>query len=235
MWKHLLYPRKCSICGEIIDSDLGICEECLDELDFCIKNTCIVCGKPRGKKEVFDDQGKCADCRKTHHIFIKNRSLFVYEDRMKQLVHELKYKNRKNRGSFFGALMAKEYGNWMKAVGIQGIVPIPLHPKRQKQRGYNQATLMAKELSKRTGIPVLEDLLLREKETIPQKELTDEQRKNNMKNAFHIKKNAVQLNCIMLLDDIYTTGATMDAAAKACKSSGIKNIYCITACIGRGY
>ena len=115
------------------------------------------------------------------------------------------------------------------------IVLILLYKKKQKKRGYNQAEVFAKALGEKVGIPVCTDLLTREKNTIPQKELNETERKNNLKNAFKITKNIVQLSYILLVDDIYTTGSTIDAAATVLREAGCKYIYFICVSIGRGF
>ncbi len=114
-------------------------------------------------------------------------------------------------------------------------MPIPLHRKRMRQRGYNQAELIARELGRLLEIPVRPRLLVRCVNTRPQKELNDKERKNNLKKAFKIGENGVQLECVLLVDDIYTTGSTMNGAAQTLKDAEIPRIYGINVSIGRGY
>ena len=127
------------------------------------------------------------------------------------------------------------YEKWIRQKNVQLIVPVPLHKNRQKKRGYNQAELFARALGTRLNIPVCTNLLVRERNTVPQKELNDTERKNNLKNAFKITQNIVQLSCILLVDDIYTTGSTMDAIATVLKRAGYRDIYFICASIGKGF
>ena len=116
----------------------------------------------------------------------------------------------------------------------QAFVPIPLHPSRRRKRGFNQAELLAKELSGRSGIPADAGLLMRVKKTRAQKELNDQERLTNLKDAFSVRKRKVPYQNIILVDDIYTTGSTMDAAAKVLKENGAKNIYFVCICVGNG-
>ena len=104
-----------------------------------------------------------------------------------------------------------------------------------KKRGYNQAELIANELSQMTHIPVDSDILKRVVNTTPQKELNDKERAKNLKNAFQVNEYIVQYKKIVLVDDIYTTGATLDACAKALKEAGAEKIYFVAACIGTGF
>lgn len=114
------------------------------------------------------------------------------------------------------------------------IVPVPVHASRKRERGYNQAELVAAELSRLTGIRMYGDLVRRVRKTVPQKELTIQERQNNLKKAFNITTNVVKLNKTILVDDIYTTGSTLDAVAMELKRHGVKAVYFIALCIGEG-
>lgn len=114
------------------------------------------------------------------------------------------------------------------------LVPVPLHPERERKRGYNQAALLAQALGKRLNIPVLSDWLVRVKNTKPQKELEGTARQNNLKKAFKIVQDDVKLNTIVIIDDIYTTGSTIDAAALECRAAGVRRVFFITLAIGKG-
>ena len=131
--------------------------------------------------------------------------------------------------------MAEAYAGIIKQLGVEAIIPIPLHKDRLKARGFNQATILAVEISKVTKVPLLENLLIRPNRTSSQKKLGRGQRQNNMKKAFHIAKNDVKLRTVIIVDDIYTTGNTIGAAAAVLRSVGVERIYFITLATGRGY
>ena len=114
------------------------------------------------------------------------------------------------------------------------MVPVPVHKKRMKKRGYNQAAVLAERLSAYTGIPVLENWLVREGDTAPLKDLGAQERQNNLKKAFKIVRNDVKLNTIVIIDDIYTTGSTVDAIAQVIRQHSDCRVYVLTAAIGRG-
>lgn len=116
----------------------------------------------------------------------------------------------------------------------EALVPVPIHPSRERQRGYNQAELLAREVSVRTGIPVYGDIVARKKKTAPQKNLDNVQRQNNLKRAFKILRNDVKLNTIVIIDDIYTTGSTIDMLTATLQAAGIRNVYFAVLAIGRG-
>ena len=114
------------------------------------------------------------------------------------------------------------------------LVPVPIHPSRMRSRGYNQAYLIARELSKRCGIPIAKGLIGRNLRTQPLKNLSHEERQNNLKKAFKILQNDVKLDTIVIIDDIYTTGSTIDAMAKVLMEAEIGKVYFMALTIGRG-
>ena len=113
------------------------------------------------------------------------------------------------------------------------IIPVPMYKKKQRQRGYNQAETLAKEIGKKLSLPVDAKYLKRVRPTIPQKELGKKEREINLKNAFKTSENAVKLEKVLLIDDIYTTGVTMDEAAKALLRSGVKEVRFLVLCTGK--
>ena len=125
---------------------------------------------------------------------------------------------------------AKDLRRWQ----AEALIPIPLSEKRQKKRGYNQAKILARELSKRTGIPVEEGALFRIRDTRPQKELDDRERQQNLRQAFAVAKCWKPVRSVVLVDDIYTTGSTINKAAKMLKKAGVSKVYFLTISIGQG-
>lgn len=131
--------------------------------------------------------------------------------------------------------MAEQYEDLLRSWNPDALVPIPLHKTRKRKRGFNQAQLLAEKLGEILEIPVEKRILERTKKTGPQKELNDVQRRANLKNAFQVRQNDVRLKRIVLVDDIYTTGSTIDAAAAVLLEHGAEKVYFLTICIGRGF
>ena len=133
--------------------------------------------------------------------------------------------------------MVALYRSILQALQIDVIIPVPIYKQRRRERGFNQAELLAKELGKQLGLPVCTDYLLRIKKTKPQKELNAKERKKNLQQAFSCnkkrKKEAITWKRILLVDDIYTTGSTLDACATVLSLSGAKKVYGICVCIGK--
>lgn len=146
-----------------------------------------------------------------------------------------KYHNKREYSDFYADDIARHLGYSIQAWNADILIPVPIHQIRKRKRGYNQAELLAKKIGNKIGIPVDSEKLFRIKKTLPQKELNDIERRKNLEDAFHVDKNVVQYKKAIIIDDIYTTGSTIDACAKALKAAGVKYVYFICLCIGHGY
>lgn len=135
---------------------------------------------------------------------------------------------------FFGRSMAIMLGERMRRWRVQALVPVPIHTSRLRKRGYNQAQLLAEVISSYTGLPVRTDIIARQKKTTPQKQLDEKQRQNNLKRAFKILENDVKLSTIVIIDDIYTTGSTIDAMTAMLHAAGVEKVYYAALAIGNG-
>ncbi len=136
---------------------------------------------------------------------------------------------------FYADIINEKYGPVIKTWQPQAIIPVPLHSSKYRKRGYNQAEVLAKELSTQLNIPVDSTSLLRIKNTVPQKQLNDRERCNNIINAFQMAKNSVKYKKVLLVDDIYTTGITIDECARVLKAEGAELVFFAVVCIGRGF
>lgn len=187
------------------------------------------CGKHIGDSET----EYCADCAGRNHLYDCGRALFSYQS-VSSSIARFKYHGRREYAAFYAACMADVLGNFIRTCRAEAFVPVPLHRSKKRRRGYNQAEVLARELSALTGIPVCDNLIGRVKKTVPMKELSVADRQNNLKKAFKILRNDVKLNTIIIIDDIYTTGATIDAMCRELKNAGVEKIYFMTLAIGRG-
>ncbi len=231
IWKNfvadIFFPRRCPLCDKPVKREDGlICRTCEPSLKLVESPFCMKCGKP-----LYAEDEYCSDCEERAHEFIRGRALFVYGNAAKG-IYRFKYGNRQEYADYYGKRMAQQFGNWIANIRPDGIIPIPLSRERLAKRGYNQAELLAEVLSRYVGVPVYADYVVRIKNTVPQKELNVRQRQNNLKKAFKIVSNDVKLKTIILIDDIYTTGSTMDALSKALKEAGTEQIYFLTLAVG---
>ncbi len=226
----LLFPRRCSVCDRAVPfHGEDICRTCRGKIKLICGAVCMKCGKPLAEEEEY-----CFDCSRKKHLYIQGTAVFEYHS-IAPAIYRFKYEGRQEYAYFFGRCMAKKLEVQLRIWKAEALVPVPVHPSRRKQRGYNQAELLAREISVRTGIPMRNDIIARGKKTKPQKDLNNIQRQNNLKRAFKILRNDVKLNTIVIIDDIYTTGSTIDAVAKELKRRGVGTVYFITLCIGEGF
>ena len=188
------------------------------------------CGKPL-KRET---QEYCADCSLSDHDVSQGKNIWLHQEPVSGALYRFKYKNRRSWGRIFAGELAEQYGGQIQRWQIDEIIPIPLHPSRLRKRGFNQSEILSRELSELTGIPVRREVLRRIKKTAPQKKLGLGERKTNLKGAFGVSKDWKPCKNVLLIDDIYTTGATLEHAAKVLKIAGAQNVYFLTVSIGQG-
>ena len=226
---QLMYPLRCPVCDGIVRPwGEKICLECLPKLKILTPPWCLQCGK-----KLLEESEYCADCRSRKHSYLRGRSLYEYGS-VAGSIYRFKYGGRREYAAFYGEQAAEYLGDFIQQIRPDALVPIPLHSKRKAKRGYNQAELLAREIGVLTGIPVYAKALRRVRNTVPLKKLNPKERQNNLKKAFNISENDVKLKTIILVDDIYTTGSTMDEAARTLKEAGARNIYFIALACGAG-
>lgn len=228
---EIIFPPRCVICETILPSGEAVCESCRKKLPFIGAQYCMKCGKP------IDCETKeyCEDCSRKKHYFTRGVALWTYSLSLKKSLYRFKYDNKRYYASYYADEAVKRYRSLLMSWGVDVIVPVPLHASKLRSRGYNQAEVFAKELGARLGIQVLSSLIVRVRKTTPQKQLNDKERIKNVKNAFKIVRNSVKLNKALLVDDIYTTGSTVDEISRILLQAGAKEIYVMTLCIGNGY
>lgn len=181
----------------------------------------------------------CPDCMRHPRSFDGGAALFHYNEAARQSMAAIKYKNRREYLDFYSQALVSRYGKWLSHIQPDALVPVPVHPARRRKRGFNQAEELAERISLLTGIPVRADLLIRIRKTLPQKELNPAERLNNLRLAFAVsdfyKAHPEQIpRRVVLADDIYTTGSTMEACTRVLKAAGVKQVYIMSICIGKG-
>lgn len=225
---NLLFPARCPVCDKPAPFPARICPVCRKKAVAVNEPVCLKCGKHMAD----ETEEYCKGCRTMTHMFERGRGLFFYRP-MAVSFYRFKYAGRREYACFYADEIVKELGGTIRAWKPDVLVPVPVHYTRKRKRGYNQAEVLAEEIGKRMGLPVARNLLTRVKKTVPQKLLDDAGRQNNLKKAFKIEKNDVELKRVILIDDIYTTGSTIDACAAEMKRAGVGKVYFITAAIGR--
>jgi ComF family protein len=224
----LLFPRRCPFCDKVVPYGTLVHPTCLKKVDYADRyNTCLKCGKPMRDS----DDEYCRDCLNTAHVFDRGFSLYIYRT-VSGAVYRFKYGGRQEYADFFAKDTVRHLGAAIRAMNIDMIVPVPLHRKRQNVRGYNQAYVLARAIGTEMGILVSEKTVKRVRNTIPQKKLDAAGRCANLKRAFIVNGNDVKLKKILIIDDIYTTGATVDHIAWQLKKSGASEVCVLTLSIG---
>ena len=192
---------------------------------------CKRCGKPvSGEETEF-----CYDCRNQKLYYEQGKSLWIHDKLVKKSIYGFKYKNRRVYAQTYGRELIKKFGSLLRIWEIELMIPVPLHKKRYRKRGYNQAFLLAQVISDYTGIPIDDKLVIRKKDTDPQKQFGNKERKANLKNAFELSRKQIQQKHILLIDDIYTTGSTINEIARILKKTGVEKIFFLTISIGQGF
>ncbi len=207
---NAIYPPRCIACDALLaDAHVYICPDCNSRINWL-------------SSDFFD-----ADMKKRH--FDSARSLATYEGAWAEVVHNFKYNNRTDLAKPLGSLLAKVIDYEYDIITI-----VPLHPSRLRERGYNQSALLAKEVSKRSGIKCELGMLSKTKLTAQQVGLSKQERMENVKGAFIIKPGTrtsseeVHVPDILLIDDVMTTGATVNECAKVLKKSGAARVDVLT-------
>jgi ComF family protein len=172
----------------------------------------------------------CGRCRRGLSAFAAGASLGPYEGALRVAVHELKYRSRRRvAGRISEAMLGDPHVRRVLA-GASALVPVPLHPRRQRQRGFNQSELLARELGRRAGVPVAPLALVRREDTPPQTGLSAAARRANVKGAFAVRRRAqVSGKLLVLVDDVFTTGATAASCARVLSAAGAREVRLLTA------
>lgn len=225
----LLYPRHCPFCDKIVPYGAMVHETCASRLDYADRhNTCLKCGKPL----LYGDAEFCRDCRKGNHLFDRGFSLYPYRT-VSGAIYRFKYAGRQEYADFFAEEMERHLGPQIRSLHADLVIPVPMYGPKENKRGYNQAAVLARAIGKTFSIPVNERAVKRLRNTIPMKELSDLARRRNLKKAFIVTQNDVKLKKIILIDDIYTTGTTVDHVSWQLRKAGASNIYVLTVAIGQ--
>lgn len=217
-----LLPPSCLLCGAV--NQQIICEGCISDLPYHHEYpTCYSCGAVLPKRVTV--QILCGRCLQTKPYYTHTQALYCYEFPVNILIHAVKFRDNLGLLRTLAQFMADHYA-------FDGhpdvLIPIPLHPKRLRERGYNQALELARPISRVSGIPIDTQTCKRIKYTSRQTQLTAQERAKNLKDAFFVEPNAADWQHVVLIDDVVTTGTTVNELAKALYYAGVERIdvYC---------
>ncbi len=211
----LFFPRWCVSCGR---EGEYICLSCSRSLPRIMPPLCPKCGQPQSKATL------CPSCADWPAEIDGIRAPFQFDGVIRQAIHQLKYNNLRALAGLLAQLLSDYLGT--SPVPGEVLVPVPLHPKRLRERGYNQSRLLAQELGRLTTLPVVNDCLIRQRYALPQARTTTvDERRSNVANAFSCRDRRLQDKQVILIDDVSTSGATLDACAGALKESGALSVW----------
>jgi ComF family protein len=233
MWGELLdllAPPVCAVCGQMGHGVL--CEECRGQFDLIAEPWCRQCGR------ALDPQAKggpvCGECRAETFAFDWARAVGRHNGALRECVLAFKFRGATQLAGPLGELLAAR----LERLGeepevdlppVQVVLPVPLHRNRRRWRGYDQALLLAREVAAEAGLRLARGALVREKETPPQVELTPAQRRDNVRGAFRVAQPWVaEGRHVLLVDDVMTTGATMNECAKVLRRAGASHVTALT-------
>ncbi len=228
---NLVLPPRCIKCGKVLSEHNGLCSDCFNTIQFISEPFCARCGRPftsesnlsMGKKHL------CAECIKQKRpLFTLQRSAFVYNDESKNLILDFKFRDKTVSAETL-ANMLYSAGRDIWANKPDLLIAVPIHKMRLLQRRYNQSALLVKYLSCKTDIKADFSSLIRHMNTVPQAKLSGEARRNNLQKAFSVKYSAnLRGKDVVLVDDVETTGSTLNECAKVLKKAGVRKIYAVT-------
>ena len=224
-----IFPPICSICGKPFsaEKEVVICTYCLSQIKYIGNPLCSKCGKPFYSELLADHL--CGDCLAGKRYFNRARAMGYYDGILRKAIHLLKYKLKNNLAFSLGNLMADRMQYFLNGVTYHLIIPVPLHTKRLRERGFNQALLLSRLISKKYKIPLDGCTLIRKRQTKPQVGLSEQDRKDNVKGSFLLLKGDKVLDRdILLVDDVYTSGNTVEECSKVLIKAGAHKVDVLT-------
>jgi len=230
----LIYPPRCPVCQEFLQDqntlkdgqDLPFCQACFSDFTEIKSPICSLCGRPFS--DGVEQDRVCEDCLRKRPSYDIARAPYLYDGALMTAIHELKYAQRSHLADSLGSLLASFAQSWIGELKGCLIMPVPLHPRRLRARGFNQSLLLAKCVAREIGAELDFLSLRRTRFTKPQTELSSEERKKNVRKAFEVlKPEVVKGRTIVLVDDVATTGSTLNECAKALKRVGADGVLCL--------
>ena len=221
-------PPQCPCCERFSkEGKQGFCSNCLSQIRWIEPPFCSICGIPFISREV--ETHPCGACVTHRKYFTIARALGAFEGSLQEAIHRWKYEGKTYLTPFFASWMAEGLNRYWEPGSLDLLIPVPLHTRRLRERGFNQALLLVKDLSRRTGIPYRKTILQKKKSTIPQVNLSRAEREKGLRGTFHvIGKEELSGLSVLLIDDVYTTGATVNECSKVLLKGGAERVDVLT-------
>jgi ComF family protein len=230
-----LYPPRCRACGNRFEGrdEEYFCLGCRKRIQRVAHPLCNSCGRPY--PDASGDDHTCGFCLSRPPRFAAARAWACYpreeltEHPLRQVVQKFKYGRKVSLGKPLGRLMARGCQEFLEEIHAELIVPVPLHRKRLRWRGFNQSVLLARQIGQLYGVPMDPFVLVRQRETGAQTQLSEEERRRNVRGAFALRpEKSVEDKTVLLVDDVYTSGATVNECSRTLKRGGAKEVFVLT-------
>lgn len=220
-----ILPCRCPSCAEITDSNEDFCSKCWKKLNFITKPYCSICGR-QFNISILEGM-KCGKCLQSYHYYDWSRSLVKFDEYSKKIIHTFKYKDKTSLAETFTKLLYNQYSHELHNIDL--IIPVPMNRFKRLFRMYNPALLLVLEMNKIINTTMIPDILIKTKWTKAQTYLSKNEREKNLAGSIIInKKYQIQGKRILLLDDVVTTGTTINKCAKILKAAGAKHVSVMT-------
>jgi ComF family protein len=227
---HAVLPVKCVACGVALTDDPVpfFCRACWGTLKPLAGPACPGCGLPFASDVAltYSPEHRCLSCRQDPPAFTRAWSCYAYEPPLQQAIHLFKYRGKVILAGALGTLLRESRPDMPE---IDVLMPVPLHPSRLREREYNQSLLLADELNRDLRLPLVYDNLVRQRATPPQTELSRSERLANLRRCFAVQRpDEVEGKRVLLVDDVMTTGTTINECAKVLRKAGAAEVYAVT-------
>jgi len=225
----LIFPSQCKICGGVLGAAKWVCKGCLGNTRFISPPYCDCCGIPLSPLFLEVERPLCKECQSRPMYFREARAVALYKGVMRECIHLFKYEKKEALSKPLGELMIESMNDYWGGKSFDLIISVPLHPARKRERGFNQAELLARAIKEHLALPLDIHSLRRIKPTTSQTTLNRRERLQNVKGAFQAKdKSAFFKKKILLIDDLFTTGATIDECSRIMIEAGAQEVYALT-------
>jgi len=230
----IIYPPRCPICGEFLnkgplkngDKSLSFCPTCVTGFRKISSPLCSICGRPFA--EGTDEDHLCEDCLRKRPLYKAARAPYVYDGPLMTAIHQFKYGGKSYLADSLGPFLSEFAQSWLNKPDGLLTVPVALHKKRLRERGFNQSLLLARHVAGRLHTELDFLSLRRVRYTLPQTGLGREERRKNVRDAFTLENpGGFKDRPILLIDDVATTGNTLNECARVLKKAGCKDVFCL--------
>lgn len=231
----LIYPPRCSICETFLwknrakkgQQELLFCKPCFDGFSEITSPLCPICGRPFASE--VDEDHLCEDCLRKTPYYDAMRAAYLFEGGIMQAIHQFKYAGKSHFAKSLGPLLGSFAKEWLDKADDYLMMPVPLHPKRLRERAFNQSLLLARYVAPLLGTELDFLSLKRIRYTQPQTGLKSDERRKNVLRAFEIaERKVLKGRTVLLVDDVATTGNTLNECARTLKRAGAETVFCLT-------